>query len=130
MQFIANANVALRGYKTKRPSPEAASLSMRYRGLVPAPMSPARPAIVMSAAAAAHMAASMTMTAFGEDDGAIGAGNQRIRYRARHCRGGKASAPPRMRRRRSRSAVMLIFSSRQPRYRDKERMFRALESSV
>ncbi len=88
MQFIANANVALRGYKTKRPSPEAASLNMRYPGLVPTAMSPTRPPIVMSATAAAHMAVSMTMTTLGEDDGAIGAGNQRIRCRARHCRGG------------------------------------------
>jgi hypothetical protein len=87
MQFIANANVALRGYKTKRPSPEAASLNMRYPGLVPAAMPRVRPTIVMSAAAASHMAASMTM--LDEDDGAIGAGNQRIRCRARHCRGGK-----------------------------------------
>src|SRR6266478_1031446 len=89
MQFIANANVALRGYKTKRPSPEAASLNMRYLGLVPTAMSPTRPTIVVSAAAAAHMAPSMTMTTLGEDDGAIGAGNQRIRCRAGHCRGGK-----------------------------------------
>jgi hypothetical protein len=75
MQFIANANVALRGYKTERPSPEAASLNMRYPGLVPAAMSPTRPTIVMSAAAAAHMAVSVTT--LGEDAGAIGAGNQR-----------------------------------------------------